>query len=170
MTRFGLRLPNHEARLVALAVSYHLARPGAELDPDTLADYDHGLGELLPVLEPQIGGAHAVIEITSLQVTLLSTAMSSVTSELKMFSLFDTMSGDSDRPRSAAPGFDARLMQLFPDVSADPSAASDLAEDMTMLRRELPLERAKDLLEEERKAREEAERARKRWWQFWRRQ
>jgi hypothetical protein len=170
MTRFGLRLPNHEARLVALAVSYHLARPGSELDPDTLSEYDHGLAELLPVLEPQIGGAHAVIEITPLQATLLSTAMSSVTSELKMFSLFDTMSGESERPRSTAPGFDARLMQLFPDVSADPSAASDLAEDMTLLRRELPLDRAKELLEEKRKAREEAERARKRWWQFWRRQ
>jgi len=87
-----------------------------------------------------------------------------------MFSLFDTMSGASERPRSTAPGFDARLMQLFPDVSADPSAASDLAEDMTLLRRELPLDRAEELLEDERKAREEAERARRRWWQFWRRQ
>lgn len=169
MTRFGLRLPNHQARLVALAVSYHLARPGAELDPDTLASYDHGLAELLPVLEPQIGGAHAVIEITPLQTTLLSIAMSSVTSELKMYSLFDTMSGGSDRPRSTALGFDARLMQLFPDVSAEPSVASDLAEDMTMLRRELPLERASELLAEERKAAEEAERARRKWWQFWRR-
>ena len=37
-TRFSLRLPNHQARLVALAVFYHLARPGSEIDPDTLAD------------------------------------------------------------------------------------------------------------------------------------
>lgn len=170
MTRFGLRLPNHEARLVALAVSYHLSRPGSEIDPVTLREYESGLADLLPVLEPQIGGGHAVVEVTPLQATLLSTAMSSVVSELKMFSLFDTMAGESERPRSTAPGFDARLMQLFPDVTADPSVASDLAEDMTMLRRELPLDRAKELLEEERIAAEEAERARKRWWQFWRRQ
>lgn len=170
MTRFGLRLPNHQARLVALAVSYHLSRPGAELNPDTLREYEHGLADLLPVLEPQIGGGHAVVEITPLQAMLLSTAMSSVTSELKMFSLFDTMSGESGRPRSTAPGFDARLMQLFPEVSNDPSVASELAEDMTMLRRELPLARANELLEEERKAAEEAERERRRWWQFWRRQ
>ena len=169
MTRFGLRLPNHEGRLVALAVSYHLSRPGSELDPDTLREFDHGLAELLPVLEPQIGGEHVLVEITPLQTQLLSTAMSSVTSELKMYSLFDTMSGESDRPRSTAPGFDARLMQLFPDVAVEPSVASELAEDMTMLRRELPLERAKELLEEERKAAEEAERARGKWWQFWRR-
>ena len=170
MTRLGLRLPNHQARLVALAVSYHLSRPGSEIDPDTLREYERGLAVLLPVLEPQIGGGHVVVELSPLQATLLSTAMSSVVSELKMFSLFDTMAGESGRPRSTAAGFDSRLMQLFPEVSNDPSVASELAEDMTMLRRELPLERARELLEEERRTAEEAEKARRRWWQFWRRQ
>jgi hypothetical protein len=31
MTRFALRLPQRQARLVALAVAYHLARPASEL-------------------------------------------------------------------------------------------------------------------------------------------
>lgn len=168
MTRIGLRLPNHQARLVALAVSYHLARPGSELDPDTLSAYEEGLADLLPDIERQVDDEIATIELSALQTTLLSTAISSVTSELKMYSLFDTMSGESERPRSTAPGFDDRLKELFPVVAGDPSRASDLAEDMTMLRRELPVSRAKDLLEEQRQAAEEAERKRKRWWQFWR--
>lgn len=169
MTRIGLRLQNKQARLVTLAVSYHLSRPGSELDPDTLAEYEEGLADLLPALERQVDAEVATVEMSALQTTLLWTAMSSVTSELKMYSLFDTMSGESERPRSTAPGFDSRLKELFPEVSEDPAAASDLAEDMTLLRRELPVGRAKELLDEERRSREEAERSHRRWWQFWRR-
>ena len=54
MTRFALRLPQHQARLVALAIAYHLSRPGSELDPDTLSDYTHGLRELQPVIDAQV--------------------------------------------------------------------------------------------------------------------
>src|SRR3546814_3307876 len=103
-TRFALRLPNHQARLLALAVSYHLSRPGAELNPDTLRDYERGLAELLPILDAQLEDESAVIEVSPLQAVLLSTATSSVISELKMYSVFDTMSGASSRPRSTAPG------------------------------------------------------------------
>jgi len=168
VTRFALRLPQHQARLVALAVSYHLSRPGSELDPDTLSDYAHGLRELQAALDPQLEDESAQLELTPLQTVLLSTALSSVVSELKMYSVFDTMSGESRRPRSAAPGFDERLRSLFPGVAGDPAYTSQLAEDMTMLRRELPSARARELLEDERAAREAA-RGRKKWWQLWRR-
>jgi hypothetical protein len=169
MTRFGLRLPNRQARLVALAISYHLSRPGAELDPETLTEYEHGLAELLPVVFEQVGAETAELEVTPLQAVLLATAMSSVVSELKMYSVFDTMSGDSGRPRSTAPGFDARLRELFPEVAGDASYASTLAEDMTLLRRELPSARAREILAEEQEQALAAERARKKRWQFWKR-
>lgn len=168
MTSFRLALPNHQVRLVTLAVSYHLARPGSELDPDTLADYRHGLRELLPGLESQTDAETATLELSPLQAILLATALSSVISELKMYSVFDTMSGASNRPRSTAIGFDDRLRSLFPEVGGDPSFASQLAADMTMLRREIPLERAREVIEEEQRA-AQADRARKKRWQFWRR-
>lgn len=168
MTRFVLRLPQRQAHLTALAVSYHLARPGSELDPQTLAAYQHGLSEIAPRLEEQLREASATIELSALQVELLSTALSSVISELKMYSLFDTMSGSSGRPRSTAPGFDQRLRQLFPEVAADPSLTSDLAEELTMLRRQLPTERARAALEEQRHAMEAGGRRGRKWWQFWR--
>ena len=166
--RFSLRLPQRQARLVALAVAYHLARPGSELDRDTLQEYQHGLAEVPAALEPQLDAERATLELSSLQVTLLATAMSSVVSELKMYSVFDTMAGESGRSRSTAAGFDERLRELFPEVAAEPAAADALAEEMTMLRRELPVGRARELMEETRIAEERAQ-AGKRRWQFWRR-
>lgn len=168
MTRFALRLPNHQARLIALAVSYHLSRPGSEIDADTLREYPHGLREMVPLIDDQIEADATELELTPLQVRLLSSAFSAVISELKVYSLSDTMSGVSSRPRSTAPGFDDRLRALFPEVAGDAYHASKLAEDMTMLRRELPSERARELLEEERRVAQAARAARKRW-QFWRR-
>jgi hypothetical protein len=168
VTRFALRLPQHQARLVALAVAYHLARPGSELDPETLSDYAHGLRELQPVIEAQVESDSAMLDLTPLQAVLLSTALSSVVSELKMYSVFDTMSGASRRPRSTAPGFDERLRSLFPAIAGDAEYASRLAESMTILRRELPSVRAREVIAEEKRAAEEA-RSRKRWWQVWKR-
>lgn len=168
MTRFALRLPQHQARLLALAVSYHLSRPGSELDPNTLSDYAHGLREVQPVIDAQLDSEAATLELNPLQTTLLATALSSVVSELKMYSVYDTMSGSSRRPRSTAPGFDDRLRSLFPEIAGDSAYASQLAEDMTLLRRELPLARAQAMIADQREA-AEAARRRKKWWQVWRR-
>lgn len=169
MARFALRLPQHQARLVALAVAYHLARPGSELDPDTLSQYQHGLAEVPLLLGPQLDGEAASLELTPLQLTLLGTALSSIINELHMYSVFDTMAGESRRPRSTAPGFDDALRSLFPRIASDPAYASELAEGAVMLRRQLPLARARELLEEERQRAAEAARPRRRRWQFWRR-
>jgi hypothetical protein len=168
MTRFGLRIPNHQARLVALAISYHLSRPGAELNPDTLTDYEHGLAELLPIIDEQLDQDTAAIEVEPLQAVLLTTALSSVICELKMYSVFDTMSEGSRRPRSTATGFDDRLRTLFPEIAGDPSYAIILAGEMTMLRREIPSLRAREIIEEERQAALAAKSQKKRW-QFWKR-
>ncbi len=168
MTRFALQFPQHQARLVALAVSYHLSRPGSEIDPDTLSEYAHGLAEVLPVIDAQLEDETAALEITPLQTVLLSAAFSSVINELKIYSMLDTMSGGSARPRSTAAGFDSRLRDLFPEVAGDASYASQLAADMTMLRRELPSARAREIVEEERRAREAGRQGKKRW-RFWER-
>ena len=168
MTTFRLRLPQRQARLISLAVGYHLARPGSEIDRETMGEYAHGLREVQPLLDAQLEETAAEIDLNPVQAVLLSTAFSSVLSELKMYSVFDTMAGDSRRPRSTAPGFDDRLRSLFPEVTGDASYATVLAEEMTLLRRELPSARAREVIEAERRAAEEARR-RRRWWQVWRR-
>ena len=169
MTTFTVRLPRHQARLVALAVSYHLSRPGAEIDPDSMREYAHGLSEVLPLIDAQVEADVAALDLNATQAVLLSTAFSSVLSELKMYSLFDSMAEGSSRPRSTAAGFDERLRWLFPEIAGDPAYAMVLAEDLTMLRRELPFQRAREVLEEQRQAAAEAKRRRGKWWQVWRR-
>lgn len=168
MTTFRIKLPQHQAKLVALAVGYHLARPGSEIDPDTMASYQHGLRELVPVIDAQLEERETTFDLNPLQGMLLSTAFSSVLSELKMYSVFDRMAGDSRRRRSTAPGFDDRLRTLFPAIAGDPSYASQLAEEMALLRRDLPFARARELHEQERQAAEAARHQRKPW-QFWKR-
>jgi hypothetical protein len=85
-------------------------------------------------LEPQLDAESATLELSSLQVTLLATAMSSVVGELKMYSTFDAMAGESGRPRSTAAGFDERLQALFPESPRTPRRRTPWRE-MTMLRR-----------------------------------
>jgi hypothetical protein len=169
MTTFRVRIPQRQAKLVALAIGYHLARPGSEIDRETMANYAHGLAELAPIVDTQLDQSHAIFDMNALQAVLLSTAFSSVLSELKMYSVFDRMSGESRRPRSTSPGFDDRLRNLFPEVAGDPAYASVLAEEMALVRRELPLARAKEALEEDRLAREAERRSQKKVWQFWKR-
>ena len=169
MTRFALRLPQRQARMVALAVFYHLARPGSELDPQTAREYEHGLRDVPSALEPQLDAESAALELRPLQVALLATALSSVINELKVYAVFDAMAGESARPRSTARGFDDKLRALFPEIAGDPSTASDLAGEMTMLRRQLPLARAREALGDERRAADNARRTRKRPWQLWKR-
>ena len=169
MTTFTIRLPQHQARLVALAVGYHLSRPGSEIDPESMREYEHGLAEVLPLIDAQIEDDVAALDLNARQAVLLSTAFSSVLSELKMYSLFDSMAGDSSRPRSTAAGFDDRLRWLFPEIAGDAAYAMVLAEDLTMMRRELPSQRAREVLAEQRAAAVEAKKNRRRWWQVWRR-
>ncbi len=168
MTTFTVQLPRHQARLVALAVGYHLSRPGSEIDPDSMREYTHGLSEVLPLIDAQIDADVAALDLNARQAVLLSTAFSAVLSELKMYSLFDSMAGGSSRPRSTAAGFDDRLRWLFPEIAGDPAYAMVLAEDLTMLRRELPSQRAREVLAEQRSA-AEAKKRRRKWWHVWRR-
>jgi len=168
MTSFTIHLQQHQVRLVALAVTYHLARPGSEIDRETMTEYRHGLRALLPEIDEQLDAPAATVDLSALQGVLLSTAFSSVMGELKMYSVLDTMSGESRRPRSTAPGFDDRLRGLFPEIAGDPNYAMQLAEDLAMLRRDMPFARAREVLEEQRKSDAEARRQKKPW-QFWKR-
>jgi len=158
MTTFTIRLPRHQARLVALAVGYHLSRPGAEIDSDSMREYTHGLAELLPLIDAQIEADAAALDLNPTQAVLLSTAFSAVLSELKMYSLSDSMAAVDDR-----------LRWLFPEIAGDPAYAMVLAEDLTMLRREVPSQRAREVLAEQRSAAAEAKKRRGKWWQVWRR-
>jgi len=166
---YALTLPQHEARLAFLAVLYHLARPGSEIDRDTLTVIEHGLAEIVPQLEEQIQANAARLELSAYQLSRLSEAMLGAINELKAYPMMDAMSGDSNRPRSTAAGFDEAMRRLFPPAALDANYATRLAEDMVMLWRRIEsgVSQAQRELDTQRRAQEAARR--KGFWPFGRR-
>ncbi len=136
-SRFALHLSGRQLRVIYLAVGYHLARPGSEIDPHTLQEYPHGLRELPPVLEPLLEREEGTLYLTPFQLLRLDTALLSIINELKSYPLLDTVAGTSGRPRSLAPGFDDLLKRLFPQVAEEPDYALELAQEALHLHRQL---------------------------------
>ncbi len=132
MATFQLHL--HDAHLVALAITYHLGRPGSETDAATLQRHSLGLGPVLEALNPQLDGpatgdpALVELELSAYQVTRLGAALHGTVNELKQFG----MAGG----RSAVPGFAEAFERHFPDVADGGAAdAMDLVPDAVGLRR-----------------------------------
>jgi hypothetical protein len=162
-----LTLGEQDARIVALAVTYHLGRPGSETDPDTLLRHDLGLGPLRAILEPQIGRAQVTFEVTPYQLHRLDESLLGLTNELKQYELAER--------RSAVPGFEEAIARLFPALAATDDAdeedsALDLVTHVVLLRRRLgtAVAEAKATLAAERAAAEAAARvAREPRWRRW---
>jgi hypothetical protein len=165
---YALTLPQHEARLAFLAVLYHLARPGSEIDRETLTVMQHGLAEVMPQLEEQINADSVRLELSAHQLSRLSEAMLGAINELKSYPMMDAVSGGSGRPRSVASGFDEAMRRLFPPAALNADHATRLAEDMLMLwrRMENGVGQAEAELDAQRRAKETR---RKGFWPFGRR-
>ena len=150
-----VQLANLDARLVYLALQYHLARPGSELDPETKQPAAHGLAEVARALEPQLQQAVATAELSAFQAQRLVSAIAGAMNELKTYPLL------AEGRQSMVPKFVAALRRLFPEVADDPDEATQLAGHMMALRRRLEAAVA-----EEAPAPEQSAAPR---WQFWRR-
>ncbi len=163
-----LQFVNEDARIVALAVAYHLGRPGSETDPDTLKRHSIGLASVDAMLTPFLGQARIDLDLTPYQIHRLDEALLGVTNELKAYEMAER--------RSTVLGFGDRLSGLFPELaagSAEDASALDLVERVVMLRRRLTssVREANASLQAECDAAAEAAAAAKqarRWWQFWR--
>lgn len=160
-----LRLEPAQARLVFLALTYHLVRPGSELDPATKTPVPHGLAEVSNALQPQLRQAVASITLSAHQLERLGSAVLGAINELKVYPLLEPRpSEEGGRRRTTVAGFDRTLRHLFPEVEEDPDAATALIEPLMALKRRLDgaLRQAAD---EERPPGP----SRRRWWQVWRR-
>ncbi|HXH22321.1 MAG TPA: hypothetical protein VNN10_09840 [Dehalococcoidia bacterium] len=164
----SLSLRQEDARLVFLAIAYHLGRPGSELDPMTKQPVEHGLAEVARELQPQLRLAVATISLNPDQVTRLVSGMAGSVTELKAYPMLE-LRADSGR-RSTVPGFDSTLRHLFPEVDEDAENAYDIAERMLMLRRrlsgELGLGRRAAIEAQSATTPPAATSRRRRWWPF----
>ena len=147
-----VQLANLDARLTYLAVQYHLARPGSELDPETKQLAAHGLGEVARALEPQLDRAVASVALSDHQRGRLLSAIAGAVNELKSYALLDAGG------RTVVPAFHEALHRFFPTVREEPDEASQLAGHMIALRRKL------ERVEPDTAS---AVATRRAWWRFW---
>ena len=159
-----LQLAPLDAKLIYLALQYHLARPGAELDPESKQPMAHGLSEVAKALEPQLNRAVATVELSEYQRQRLLSAIGGTMNELKTYPLLDAVPPErGGGRRTTVPAFDAELRRLFPEVEEEPDEAPQLAGHFMSLRRRL--EGAAAAAAEQ----EASTPARPPWWRFWQR-
>ncbi len=152
-----IQLAPLDAKLIYLALQYHLARPGSELDSNTNQPVAHGLREVAGALKPQLERALATIELSEAQHQRLLSAISGTMNELKTYPLLPKRGAGR---HSAIPDFDAALRELFPEVEQEPEEAPQLAGHLMALRRRL---------EGTVTAAPEPSPTQGRWWRFWER-
>ncbi|MEX2247544.1 MAG: hypothetical protein WEC75_12765 [Dehalococcoidia bacterium] len=151
---FALRLTHDEPRLISLALVYHLGRPGSELDPDTKLPGAHGLRDVAQQLRPHADDAEAVIELDEQQYRKLLSAVYGSVNELRVHHM-------RQGATSTVAGFTDEIRQLFPQITADPEAALEVAEAMMMLHRRL--ERAVGRAAADSAAADAAQKPQRRW-------
>ena len=164
MPDIDLQLRQEDAKLVFLAIAYHLGRPGSELDPITKQPVQHGLAETARELQPQLRLAMSRVILNDNQTNRLLSAMLGSITELKAYPMLELRVSDEGGRRSTVPGFDRSLLHLFPEVEEDAESTLDLAEQMLMLKRRLD-QRLAEMPKEEPAAPSEAEK-RRGWWPF----
>ena len=125
----ALHLSADDVRLVRLALVYHLARPGAELDPATGQPAEHGLAEVDAAIAEREGFA-ATLTLTDEQLRRLLQAMLGSVNELRIYHL-------NGGAASMVTGFNETARRFFPAIAGEPEVALDVAESMVMLRRRL---------------------------------
>lgn len=157
---FALKLTHDEPRLIYLALTYHLARPGSELDPETKMPAERGLRDVRRALAPQLGEESAVIELDEEQFRKLLSALFGSVNELRVYHM---RAGAA----STVARFNETARELFPQVAEDSQEALAVAESMMMLHRRM--ERAVARAAAEPVATAEETRERRRTWPFRRR-
>lgn len=128
----AVQLSNLDARLVYLALQYHLARPGSELQRETGGPPSHGLAPLAPELDAQLDNAVIEINVSDDQRERLSSAIAGAINELKSMSLLE-----AGGRATMVPAFREALTRFFPEAEDDPDEATRLAGHMLALRRRL---------------------------------
>jgi hypothetical protein len=127
-----LHFSAEDIRLVRLALLYHLARPGAELDHATGQPAAHGLAELDAAISAR-DDVPAQLALEDEQRRKLLGAMLGCVNELRVYHL-------NEGAQSVVRSFNDTARRLFPAMAEDPEAALEVAESMLMLHRRVASE------------------------------
>lgn len=168
-----LKLAPPQARLVALAIAYHLGRPGSELDPETLQPTRHGLAMAAGILQAQQGLTEVKVTLDALQVRRLNEAMLQSINELKVVAMRGQGASGGWRG-SVNEEFERALSRLYPAIAREPQQAQDIAAAMMQLSRRLGgAEQAAEATDsptpdgDQPSPARDSRRTRRPWWRFW---
>ena len=159
-----LQLQNTDARIVQLAVAYHLGRPGSEIDPETMQEHRASLEPVSASIRAQIDNAVVTIDVAAWQVRRLGQALLGASNELRQYGISEG--------RSMIPGFAETVAEFWPATVDDPALASDLVQHVVMLRRRLNIvigEAEAEMAAAQAVAEAQSKARRGRWWQVWKR-
>ncbi len=169
-----LSLTPDQARLVSLAVAYHLGRPGAEIDRATMAQSTHGLRMCSAILEAQRELPLVKLTLDAHQLRLLLEAMLQCINELKVLAMLDPpWAPGQGSGHSVNIAFEQAAAELYPGLRREPAASEAISASMFTLHRRL----TGALRDDANLAYEQGVRlggrprtARRPWWRFWHRE
>ncbi len=159
-----IQLQNVDARVTALAVVYHLGRPGSEIDPETMQEHRSSLEPVQAAIRAQLDNAVITLDVAPWQVQRLGQALLGASNELRQYGISEG--------RSVVPGFSDLVGEFWPETIEDPSTASDLVQHAVMLRRRLDAvigEAEAEMAAAQAAAEAERQARRGSWWQVWKR-
>ena len=156
-----IQLHNADAKIVYLAVVYHLGRPGSEIDPETMGNHRAALLPIMETVRTQLAAAIVTLNLEHWQVQRLGHAVLGVSNELRQYEISEG--------RSIVPNFSETLRDFWPESEQDSHIVSDLVQQTVMLRRQLDASiSAAEAEMAAATAVNEAQRVKqKRWWQIW---
>lgn len=160
----SIQFQNADARIAFLAVLYHLARPGSEIDPETLGHHRASLAPLNEEIRAQLDNAVISVDLAPWQLQRLGQALLGASNELRQYGISEG--------RSVVPGFSEALTEFWPESAEDPTVASDLVQHAVMLRRRLDAvigEAEAEMAAAAAAAQAERQARRGSWWQVWKR-
>ena len=158
-----IQIRNTDARIVYLAVVYHLGRPGSEIDPETMGNHRAALLPIIETVRTQLEAAIVTLDLEPWQIQRLGQAVLGVSNELRQYEISEG--------RSMVPNFSETVRDFWPESEQDPNIVSDLVQHTVMLRRQLhaSISSAEAEIATAAAAKEAQFIRQKRWWQIWKR-
>ena len=156
-----ITLQQDEPKILYLALLYHLARPGSEIDPETGKAHIAALKPVMHFLTSELN--KAIIELNCLpkQIERIDTALSGLSNELRQYVLSSS---------SVVPNFENTLIKFWPEIAVDSNKIEEIMMLTMMTRRKLEtffLQAQNELKHEELKLLEERRLRRSQWWKIW---
>ena len=156
-----ITLRQDEPKILYLALLYHLARPGSEIDPETGKIHMAALKPIMHILTSEIDKPVIELNCSPKQIERIDTALSGLSNELRQFVLSAS---------SVVLNFENTLLEFWPETATDSNKIEEIMMLTMMTRRKLEtffIQAEQELEREALKLDQERRLRRSQWWKIW---